>query len=351
MWVKKWWTVSLSIICLILLLSDISVAQSERLYTLLLQKKEMINENLVVAKEKYPFLISMFENEHIAVYAGGETDGIILNDGTIEEIIPNIPEKTTVEIFSDAQTIENIRTIDDFLAAWSKGKIKVIFRNPILDHPLASTAGFAAGIFIFGFFHYFTGNYYGNKKFLLSLFGMFGVTKNKKRPGVESEISTERMLFFLGWEGKGYKPKNNYARLLIGHSYVFKCTFTPLKDFKEVKIRMRYDETKLKIDCTEFTVGLPESKTCLISPKTEGLPEMQMEATDFILMDAEWKDGVKEEGIIKIPIVINRNVWDGVSYTAGNAIKWAGGITTAVIAIASFINPLIQYFILPLIKS
>jgi hypothetical protein len=223
---------------------------------------------------------------------------------------------------TDVGTIENIRNINDFLEAWSKGKIKIIFRNPISDHPAASTAALAAGISAFGFFYYFTGNYYSTKKSLFSIFGMLGLAKEEKRKGVNSEVSTERMLFsILGWEGKGYKPQNNYARLLIGHSYLFKCRFTPLKEFKEVKIKLRYDETKLKIDSSEYTIDLPESKTCLISPKTEGLPEMQMEATDFILIDAEWKDGLKEEGIIKIPIVINRNVWDGVSYTAGNAIK------------------------------
>jgi hypothetical protein len=92
MWVKKWWIVSLSIICLILFLSDISAAQSESLYTLLLHKKELINENLVVTKEKYPYLSSIFGNQHLALHAGGQTVGIIMNNGTIAEIIPNEPE-------------------------------------------------------------------------------------------------------------------------------------------------------------------------------------------------------------------------------------------------------------------
>ncbi len=77
---------------------------------------------------------------------------------------------------------------------------------------------------------------------------------------------------------------------------------------------------------------------------------MQIEATDFILIDTEWSDGVKEEGIIRIPIVINRNIWDGISYTAGEAIKWIGGITIAVVGIGNAISPLIQIVAWSMIK-
>jgi hypothetical protein len=173
---------------------------------------------------------------------------------------------------------------------------------------------------------------------------MLGLIKREDKIGIEKEIATERMLFsILGWEGKGYRPKNNYARLLIGHSYLLNCRFTPLKEFKRVKIELRYDDAKLKIDDRDHDADLPESKIYHISTKKEGLPEMQTEATDIILVYAEWEDGLKEKGLIKIPIAINRNVYGGISYTTGNAIIWIGGIIGVVVTIGDNIGPLIQY--------
>lgn len=334
------WGISLSILCVILLFSCISTAKSENLYAVLIEKEDLLNEHLAGIKEEYPFLFSLFGNQRIAIHTpDDQIVGLILRNGEIVEITQGEPEDTTVDIFADMETIENIRTADDFLRAWREDRIKVIFRNPISDNPIASSAGLAVGAFAFGLFYYFTGNYYSTKKFLAS---MFGVIKRKDKAGVEKEIATERMLFsILGWEGKGYRPKNNYARLLIGHSYLLNCRFTPLKELKRVKIKLRYDETKLKIDDSERDAELPESKTYHISTKIAGLPEMQTEATDFILIDAEWEDGIKEEGTIKIPIAINRNVCDGISYTTGNVIKWVGGITSAVVIVANVISPLI----------
>jgi hypothetical protein len=334
-------SLSISILFLILLFSNISSAKSENLYTLVNEKKELLNENFAVIKEEHPFLFSLFGNQHVAIYADDQIVGLILRNGEIVEIIQGEPEDTTVDIFADIETIENIKTADDFLRAWREDRVKVIFRNPISDNPMASCSGLAGGAFAFGFFYYFTGNYYSTKRSLITMFSMSGLIR-KEKVGVEKEIATERILFsILGWEGKGYKPKNKYARLLIGHSYLLNCRFTPLEEFKRVKIKLRYDETKLKIDDTEHDTELPESKTYHISTKIEGLPEMQTEATDFILIDAEWAEGIKEEGIIKIPIAINRYVCDGVSYTSGNVIKWIGGITAAVVVIANAIGPLI----------
>lgn len=341
-------SLSISILFLILVFSNISSAKSENLYTLVNEKEELLNENFAVIKEEHPFLFSLFGNQHVAIRTpDGQIAGLILSNGEIVELIQDEPEGTRVDIFTDIETIENIKTADDFLIAWREDRIKVIFRNLIADNPIASCAGLAGSAFAFGLFYYFTGNYYRTKKSLIAIFSMFGLFKRKDRIGVEKGIATGRMLFrILGWEGKGYKARNKYARLLIGHSYLLNCRLTPLKEFKLVKIKLRYDETKLKIDDTEHDTELPESKTYHISPKTEGLPEMQTEATDFILIDAEWvDDGLKEEGIIKIPIAINRYVCDGVSYTSGNVIKWIGGITAAVVVIANAINPLITIII------
>lgn len=339
------WGISLTILCLILLFSSISTstAKSENLYVVLIEKEDLLNEHLAGIKEEHPSLFSLFGNQRIAIHTpDNQIVGLILRNGEIVEIIQGEPEDTTVDIFADMETIENIKTADDFLRAWREDRIKVIFRNPISDNPIASCAGLAGGAFAFGFFYYFTGSYYSTKTSLVAMFSTFGLIKRKEPVGVENEIATERMLFnMLGWEGKGYRPKNNYARLLIGHSYLLNCRFTPLKEFKRVKIKLRYDDTKLKIDDSERDAELPESKTYHISTKIEGLPEMQTEATDFILIDAEWEDGIKEEGIIKIPIAINRNVCKGVSYTTGNVIKWIGGITGAVVIVANVISPLI----------
>jgi hypothetical protein len=327
---------------LVMLYSNISSAKSEDLYTLLNEKEELLNENLAELKGKCPLIISLFKNQNVAIYADDQIVGLILCDGKISDIIRGEPEDTTVDIYADMETIENIKTADDFLRAWREDKIKVVFRNQVADNPIVSSVGLIGGAFAFCFFYYFTGNYYSTKRSLIAMFSNFGLIR-KEKVGVEREISTERMLFsILGWEGKGYKPRNDYARLLIGHSYLLNCRFTPLKEFKRVKIKLRYDETKLKIDDIEHDIELPESKTYHISTKIEGLPEMQTEATDFILIDAEWKEGKKEEGVIKIPIAINRYICDGVSYSSGSVIKWAGGITAAVVVIANAINPLIN---------
>lgn len=334
-------------IILLLFFSNISIAKSENLYTLLTENKDLINQNLVTVKEEYPVLFYLIENRHVAIHTpDGQVVGLILSNGEIAQIIQGEPDDTTVDIYVELGTIENIKTPDDFLNAWREARIKVIFRNPIVDNPVASGAALAGSVFAFGFFYYFTGNYYKTKKSLFSAFSMLGMVKRRGGAYVEWEIATERMLFsILGWEGKGYKPKNNYARLLIGHSYLLNCRFTPLKGFKQAKIKLRYDDAKLRIDNSEHNVEMPETKIYSISTKTEGLPEMQTEATDFILFCAEWADGLKEEGLIKIPVVINRNIFDGVSYTIGNAIKWLGEIAAAIVIIASAINPLINFII------
>jgi hypothetical protein len=338
------WRICLSIsIFLLIFFAEISPAESESLYTLLIEKKDSINENLVTIKEEHPFLFSLVANRNVTVHTpDGQVAGLILSNGKIVEIIRGEPDNIAVDIFADIETIKNINTPDDFLREWREDRVKVTFRNPITDNPLASGAVLAVGTFAFGFFYYFTGNYYRTKKSLVYTFSMLGLIKRKDRGGAEKEIATERILFsILGWEGKGYMPKDNYARLLIGHSYLLNCRFTPLKEFNRVKIKLRYDEDKLKIDDSEHDAKLPESKTYLISTRTEGLPEMQTEATDFILINTEWEDGKKEEGIIKIPIAINRNVYDGISFTTGNIIKWVGEITLAAIVIANAINSLI----------
>ena len=329
-------------ICMIFLVffSNISMAESESLYTLLIEKKDLLNENLVIIKEENPFLFSLIENRHLAIHTpDGQIVGLILSNGDIVEIIRGEPESTAIDILTDMGTIESIGAPDDFMRAWREDRIKVIFRNPITSNPIASSAALAGGIFAFGFFYYFNGNYYITKRYLVARFSMLGLIKLKDKTGVEKEIATERVLFsILGWEGKGYKPKDNYSRLLIGHSYLLNCRFTPLKGFKRVKIKLRYDDAKLKIDDSDHDAELPESKIYRISTKTEGLPELQTEATDFILIDTEWEDGIKEEGLIKIPIAINRNVYDGVSYTTGNAIKWIAEIAVAVLSIAILIG-------------
>ncbi|SNQ59586.1 hypothetical protein [Candidatus Methanoperedens nitratireducens] len=336
-------------ICIIFLffLSNISIAVSESLYTLLVENKDLINQNLVTIKKEYPVLFSLIENRRVAIHTpDNQVAGLILSNGEIAQIIQGEPEGTTIDMFVDIGTIENIETPYDFLKAWREARIRVIFRNPIISNPIASGAVLAGSVFVFGLFYYFTGNYYKTKKSLFTAFSMLGMVKRNDRAYVEKEIVTERMLFsILGWEGKGYRPKNNYARLLVGHSYLLNCRFTPLKEFKQAKIKLRYDDTKLKIDDSEHNAELPESKIYRISTKTEGLPEMQTEATDFILICTEWEDGLKEEGLIKIPIVINRNIYDGISYTIGNAIKWLGEIAAAIVIIASAINPLINLIV------
>ena len=337
-------------ICIIFLFffSNISMAQSESLYTLLIEKEDLLNENRVIIKEEYPFLFSLIENRVLTIHTpDGQIVGLILSNGEIVEIIQGEPENTTIDILTDMRTIESVETPNDFIKAWREERIEVIFRNPITSNPIASSAALVGGLFAFGFFYYYTGNYCAAKKSLVAPLLMLGLIKRKDKICVEKEIYTERMLFsILGWEGKGYKPKNNYARLLIGNSYILNCRFTPLKDFKRVKIKLRYDDAKLKIDDSDHDAELPESKTYLISTKTEGLPELQMEATDFILIYAEWEDGLKEEGLIKIPVAINRNVYDGISYTTGNVITWIGGITAVVVPIAYAISSSIQFIIL-----
>lgn len=329
------------ILCLILLLSNISIAYSGSLYDAIVSNQDLINENLVGS----PFLLGLFGNKHVAIHADNQIVGLILSNGKIINITIGEPEDTAVDITTDLETIKNIKTADDFLKAWSEGRIKVIFRNPVTDNPEASTAAAAAGVISFGFFYYYTGNYFITKKYLFSMFSMLGVVKLGHRAEVKSEISSERMRFcILGFEGKGYKPKNSHARLLIGHSYLLTYKIIPLKDFKQLKIRIRYDDAKLKIDKSEYSLSLPATVTHHISTKTEGLPEMQTEATDFLLFDVEWSDGITEEGIIKIPISINRNVFDGVSYSKGNAIQWVGGIIGAALLIISNLDRLIVFF-------
>ena len=343
------WRISLTILCLILLFSSISTstAKSENLYVVLIEKEDLLNEHLAGIQEEHPSLFSLFGNQRIAIHTpDNQIVGLILRNGEIVEIIQGEPEDTTVDIFADMETIENIKTADDFLRAWREDRIKVIFRNPISDNPIASSAGLAVGVFAFGFFYYFTGNYYSTKKFLVAMFSMFGLIKRKEPVGVEKEMATERMLFsILGWKGKGYKPKNNYARLLIGHEYFLKGKFTPLKEFKQVKIKLRYDENKLKIDDSEHDAELPESKEYHLSIAQNALPEMQLEATAYIVIYTEWRDGIKEEGIIKIPIAINRNICDHIPYMTGNVIQWIGGITSALVILASIISPLIAIII------
>jgi len=332
-------------IIFLIFFSNISMAKSESLHTLLIEKKDSINENYVILEEECPpFLYSLIENRILAIHTpDGQIVGLIVSNGEIVEIIQGEPESTTIDIFADIQTIKSFETPNDFIRAWREGRIKVIFRNPITSHPIASSVALAGGVSACGFFYYFNGNYYTTKKSLFAMFSMLGLIKRKDKIGVEKEMATERVLFsILGWEGKGYKPKNNYARLLIGNTYLLNCRFTPLKDFKQVKIKLRYDDDKLTIDDCVHYAELPESKIYRISTKTEGLPELQTEATDIILICVKWEDGLKEEGLIKIPIAINRNVFDGISYTTGNIIKWIGGITGVVVVTAYTISPIIS---------
>jgi len=334
-------------ICIIFLIffSNIPMAKCESLHTLLIEKKDSINENYVIIKEEYPpFLYSIIENRILAIHTpDGQIVGLIVSNGEIVEIIQGEPESTTIDIFADIQTIKSLESPNDFIRAWREGRIKVIFRNPITSHPIASSAAFAGGVFAFGFFYYFNGNYYSTKKSLVATFSMLGLIKRKDKIGVEMKMATERVLFsILGWEGEGYKPKNNYARLLIGYTYVLNCRFTPLKDFKQVKIKLIYDDAKLKINDCVHDAELPELKSYHISTKIEGLPESQTGATDIILICVKWEDGLKEEGLIKIPILINRNVFDGISYATGNHIKLIGAIISVVVGAAFAISPFIS---------
>lgn len=100
---------------LILLFSNISSAKSDSLYTLLIEKKDLLNENLAVIKEEHPFLFSLFGNQRVAIHTpDDQIAGLILRNGEIEEIIQGEPEDITVDIFADMETIENIKTADDF---------------------------------------------------------------------------------------------------------------------------------------------------------------------------------------------------------------------------------------------
>lgn len=333
----------LFIVCLILVISS-STAESD-LYDLIVSKMDIIEVNLAGIKEDLPYLYSLFENRNVSIHTpDSQIVGIIFRDGQIINIVRGEPEETAVDILTDLETLGTIKNKDDFLRAWSDGRIKVIFRNPITDNPVASTTAAAAGIVSFGFFYYFTGNYFVTKKYLISVFSMAGIVRVGKKAEVKSEIASERIRFcILGIEGKGYKPQNNHARLLIGHSYLLTYKITPLKEFKQIKIKIRYDDSKLKIDKNEYSLELPATVTHHISTRTEGLPEMQLEATDFLLFDVEWTDGIKEEGIIQIPISINRNVFDGISYPFGNAFQWFGGLVGVAILFVSNLGTILGF--------
>ncbi len=320
-------------------------ATDTNLCVLIAGKADILNEELGMLKEDHPILSSLFGDQMVALHTDdGQTVGLKLTGLNVEEIFCGEPDNTTVDIYASIDTVKSIKTWEEFLKGWRDGRIKVIFRNPVSDHPLVSYTLMAMSFLGFGVFYYFTGSYHSTKRVLFAMSAMLGLTRHEGKG--EIEIATERMLIrVIGWEGKGYKPEKGYARLLIGHSYLLNCQFIPLKEFRHVKLKLRYDDSKLKIADDVCDTGLPTTKTYAVSTRSEALPELQFNATDFILIDAEWEDGVKEEGIIRIPVVINRYICDGIPYAAGNTIKWLGGILGSMVLLANTISLLISIII------
>lgn len=135
-------------ICIIFLIffSNISMAESENLYNLLNEKQDLLNKNLVIAKEKYPLLFSLIENQHLVIHTpDGQIVGLTLSNGKIVDVIQGEPEGATIDILTDMGTIESIKSSNDFMTAWYDNRIKVIFRNPISGKPIASSAALAGG--------------------------------------------------------------------------------------------------------------------------------------------------------------------------------------------------------------
>jgi len=342
----------LSLFCMsavIIFFSSPALAIEENdLYTFLSENKNIYNENVEKLK-KSDFIrsfIYLFGNQRIAIHADGQIAGLIFSDGMIVDIIPEEPQDATVDVFTNMITLVNIKNIEDFKEAWLGGRIKVEWRNAAVDlfqdivlfvanNPKTTTAVGAAGIPIFSFFFYHTG---GLEAYTRKMYPVFLLLRGRKpRPRVKEEKS-DLLRIKYKWDGKGYMMKNGYHRLLIGHSYVFSYKLEPLGELREAAITIKYSGDKLQIDGNTYSARLPVSKKHHVEPQERGIPESKSEATDIILIDAEYEDGTKEEGIAEIPVIINCYIADHIPYLWGRVLTWffslqIGGTALVVIMV------------------
>lgn len=344
----------LSLFCmfgvLIFFSSPVLAIEEDNLYTFLDEKKDFYNENLEQLKTDAFFrnFIRLLGDQRIIIHADDQIGGLIMSAGIIVDVTPEEPQDATVDIFTTMATLRSIKNVEDFKEAWLEGKIKVEWRNPIVElvlevvlfvanNPETTAAAGAAGIPIFSFFFYYTGGFEAYTRNMYPIFLL--VTGRRPRPRVKEEKS-DLLRIKYKWEGKGYMMKKGCHRLLVGNSYVLSYELEPLGELREATIKIRYGEDKLQVDGNTYSTQLPVSKKHHIEPQEGGIPELKSEATDFILIDAEFEDGTKEEGIVEIPVSINRYIVDSIPYWVGRGFTWfgslqVGGTSLVVIIVCS----------------
>ena len=292
---------------LIFFSSPVLAIEEDNLYTFLDENKDFYNENLEQLKTEAFFrnFIRLLGDQRIVIHADDQIGGLIMSAGIIADVTPEEPQDATVDIFTTMATLRSIKNVEDFKEAWLEGKIKVGWRNPIVElvlevvlfvanNPETTAAAGAAGIPIFSFFFYYTGGFEDYTRNMYPIFLL--VTGRRPRPRVKEEKS-DLLRIKYKWEGKGYMMKKGSHRLLVGNSYVLSYELEPLGELREATIKIRYGEDKLQVDGNTYSTQLPVSKKHHIEPQEGGIPELKSEATDFILIDAEFEDGTKEEGI------------------------------------------------------
>ena len=331
-------------------LVSVSTAEEDfNLYNFLNEQVNIYNENVEVLQKDQFFnaLIKIFGDQRIAVHAEDQTIGLIISEGMVERVTRDELPKTTVDVYTDAKTLREIESVDDFKRAWFEGRISIKWRNPlanliqglvlfVVHNPGTTTAAGAAGFSVFSFFFYHTGNFDAMTRKMYPAFLLL----TGRRPEVPvSEEGTKMMHIKYKWKGKGYMMKRGYHRLLIAHSYIFSYELVPAGEIKGATIKLRYSKDKLEIDDDTYSTKLPASKIHHVEPKEGGIPELKSEVTDFIIMDVVYENGTKEEGVAKIPITINRFIVDSIPYSVGRMITWLSSLQfggTALIVIVVY---------------
>jgi hypothetical protein len=339
-------------------LVSVSAAAEEAfdLYNFLNERVDIYNENVGVLQEN-PFsnaLIKIFGDQRIAVHAEDQTIGLIISEGKVERVTRDELPKTTVDVYTDAKTLREIESVDDFKRAWFEERISTKWRNPLANliqglvlfvahNPETTAATGVAGFSVFSFFFYYTGNL---DAMIRKMYPAFLLLTGRRPEALVREEGTKLMRIKYKWKGKGYMMKRESHRLLIGHSYTFSYELEPAGEIKGATIKLRYSKDKLGIDDDIYSTKLPASKIHHVEPKEEGMPELKSEATDFIIIDVVYENGTKEEGVAKIPISINRFIVDSIPYSVGRVITWLSSLQfggTALIVI-------VVYKILPIVK-
>ena len=236
---------------LIFSIALVSVSAAEEAFDLcnfLNERVDIYNEYVGVV-QKNPSanaLIRIFGDQRIAVHADDQICGLIISEGKIESVTREELPKTTIDVHTDAKTIREIKNLDDFKKAWFEERISIKWRKQNLanmiqklllfvkHNPETTAATGLAGVSVYSFFFYYTGNFDAMTR---KMYPAFLLLTGRRPEALVREEGSKLMRIKYEWKGKGYMMKREFHRLLIGHSYTFSYELEPVGEVKEATIK------------------------------------------------------------------------------------------------------------------